>query len=90
MEYRIFDMEKDTGRNDTGNFTDGRRSQPSKKKAVAYCRNRTHPMNISAPTLRKHGCLNKNGGICPYLVKYEHEYWAQRERNKAKKKTTVA
>ena len=86
MEYRKFDTNKDKGRNATGNFEDGRRSQPGKKKAVAYCTNRTHPMNISAATVKKHGCLNKNGGICPYLIKYEHEYWAQKQRDNMRKK----
>ncbi len=89
MEYIKYNEKKDLLRNNTGNIS-GRRSEPSKKKAVAKCLNGTHRMDLSAATVRKHGCLNKNGGVCPYLQKYEHEYWAQRARLKAKKKAACA
>ncbi len=87
MKIRKYDESRDKLRNEHGNFDNGMRSQPAKKHAVAYCRNKIHPMNLSAKSVKKHGCLcDKNGGICKFLIKYEHEYWAQRERLKAKKK----
>ena len=90
MKTRPYDAKRDEKRNDSGNYTDGTRSQPAKKKAVAYCTNKIHPMNLSAATVKKHGCLNVKGGICPYMIKYEHEYWAQRDRLKATKKAACA
>ncbi len=83
--YIIYDIKKDEIRDESGNVK-GKRPEPKKKHAVARCTNKIHPMDMSAPVVRKHECLNRKGGICPFMVKYEHEYWAQRERKKAKKK----
>lgn len=63
-------------------------SQPAKERAVAYCHCNAHKGDMSAKTMKKHGCLSKNGHeCCPFLEKHEeHPYWKERAIKKEKKK----
>lgn len=53
----------------------------SEKKVVAYCHH--HHCYVSLPQLKQKECLKKQ---CGALEKCEHEYWRQRELQKARKK----
>lgn len=56
-------------------------SQMNKSKVCGYCR--FHKCHVSVRQLKEKNCLSKG---CHYLVKYEHPWWDQREREKTKKK----
>ena len=51
------------------------------KKPCGYCKQKG--VSITVPQLKKKECLKKQ---CWHLVKYDHEYWTQREAIKKKKK----
>ena len=51
------------------------------RSPCAYCRLKN--CSLTAKQVKAKQCLSKN---CFHLVKYDHEFWKQRERIKAKKK----
>lgn len=51
------------------------------KSPCAYCR--LHGCSLTVKQIKGKECLKKN---CWHLVKYEHEWWRQRELIKTKKK----
>ena len=51
------------------------------RSPCAYCKKKR--VSLTAKQVKSKECLKKN---CWYLVKYDHEFWRQRERAKAKKK----
>lgn len=51
------------------------------RSPCAYCKKKC--VSLTAKQVKSKECLKKN---CWYLVKYDHEFWRQRERLKAKKK----
>lgn len=56
-------------------------SQMNKGRACGWCR--YHDCCVSVKQLKEKQCLSKH---CHYLVKYDHPWWDQREREKTKKK----
>lgn len=53
----------------------------NEKRAVGFCKR--HHCCVTTTQLRQKECLKKQ---CYHLEKYEHEYWRQRELQKARKK----
>ena len=51
------------------------------RSPCAYCK--LKKCSLTAKQVKQKECLKKN---CWHLVKYDHEFWRQRERAKAKKK----
>ena len=53
----------------------------NEKRAVGFCHR--HHCYVTSTQLKQKECLKKQ---CHHLEKYEHEYWRQRELQKARKK----
>lgn len=51
------------------------------RSPCAYCK--LKEVSLTAKQVKSKGCLKKN---CWHLVKYDHEFWRQRELQKARKK----
>lgn len=51
------------------------------RSPCAYCK--LKKCSLTAKQIKSKQCLKKD---CFHLVKYDHEFWRQRERAKAKKK----
>lgn len=51
------------------------------RSPCAYCRKKG--VSLTVRQMKKKECLKKN---CWYLVKYDHEFWRQRDLAKEKKK----
>lgn len=51
------------------------------ENCAGYCK--LHQVGMTVKQIKKKDCLAKN---CWHLEKKEHEWWAQRERAKAKRK----
>ena len=60
-------------------------SHISKTKAVGYCY--YHKTAMTVKTIKRHGCLCKNGKQCDAFKKYEeHDFWRQHEQKKELRK----